>query len=228
MKASLLSAAAASALVAAPARSAIIVVVNQAQFDAAIAVATEPGHTDTIDATGATGVIDAGTTLTLPGAATTITLELNAFSIGASVGNGRMTIDTGTGLLFGQGTTAGPALDIGDVFTGVLNINGGSVTLNILTQSPFIQIGADGGTGTVNMTSGTITIDDSNASPGQFGGLVVGYRHGHTDKRHIQPVGGHRLPVIRRAGHRRDRVRPRHHHARHRHLQSQRQRPVGT
>jgi fibronectin-binding autotransporter adhesin len=175
-----LSAAAVSALLAVPAQGAVIVVINQAQFNAAIAVATQPGHTDTIDATGATGVIDAGTTLTLPGAATTITLELNSFSIGAQVGDGTMTMDGGTAVTFGQGSSSSPELNIGDVFTGTLNINGGALTLFVLTSSPFINVGADGGTGTINMTSGSLTIDDSGATPGQFGALAIGYPFNNT------------------------------------------------
>jgi hypothetical protein len=82
-QASTLSAAAISALVAVPARAATIVVNNQGQFDAAVAVATQPGHNDTIDASGA-GTIDAGTSLTLPAAATSINLTFGTLGIGTN------------------------------------------------------------------------------------------------------------------------------------------------
>jgi hypothetical protein len=56
---SILSATSIPALVAVPVQAATIVVNNQGQFDAAVAVATQPGHNDTIDASGA-GTIDPG------------------------------------------------------------------------------------------------------------------------------------------------------------------------
>jgi fibronectin-binding autotransporter adhesin len=176
---SLLSATAASALVAAPARAAPIVVTNQAEFNAAIAVATQPGHTDTIDATTA-GTIDAGTILTLPGSATSINLEFGNLAIGASgTGDETVTLGAGTTVNFGQ-VNAG-TLNMGEGNTGTLNINGASLIFNVTTQQGNqFNIGLDGGNGIVNMTSGAVTINDSAATPGVFGSISIGYPFGAT------------------------------------------------
>jgi autotransporter-associated beta strand protein len=174
----LLSAVSAIALFAEPARTATIVVNNQAQFDAAIAVATQPGHTDTIDATGA-GTIDAGTSLTLPANATSVNVEFGQLAIGASgTGNETVTLGAGSTLTFEQ-VNAG-TLNMGSGNTGTLNINGASLIFNVTTQGEQFNIGLDGGNGIVNMTSGAVTINDSAATPGVIGSISIGYPFGVT------------------------------------------------
>src|SRR5580698_5695239 len=87
---SILSAISIPALVAVPVQAATIVVNNQGQFDAAVAVATQPGHNDTIDASGA-GTIDPGTSLTIPVAATSINLNFDNLGLGTNGGDATMT-----------------------------------------------------------------------------------------------------------------------------------------
>jgi autotransporter-associated beta strand protein len=178
LKASVLSAAAVSALAVAPARAATIVVNNQSQFNAAIAVATQSGHADTIDATTA-GVIDSGASLTVPGAATSINLQFGTLGIGSTVGNGTMTLGPTTNVSFGQPGNPG-ALNMGEGFTGTLNINGAAVIFNVSDANEQFNVGLDGGTGIVNMTSGSVTMNDSTAVPGNFGSLSIGYPFGAT------------------------------------------------
>ncbi len=176
LKASVLSAATISAVAVAPALAATIVVNNQAQFNAAIAVATQPGHADTINATTA-GVIDSGTSLTVPGAATSINLQFGALGIGSTVGNGTMTLGPTATVSFGQPGNAG-VLNMGEGFTGILNINGAAVTFNVSDADEQFNVGLDGGTGIVNMTSGSVTMNDLTALPGNFGSISVGYPFG--------------------------------------------------
>lgn len=167
-----------SALVVAPLQAANIVVSNQGQFDAAVAVATQPGHNDTIDATGA-GTIDAGASLTLPGAATSISLSFQNLGIGTNTADEIVTLGPTATLAFGL--AAGPSeLDMGFGHTGTLNINGASLTFNVITQGSQFNIGLDGGNGIVMMTSGAVTINDTNATPGVIGSISIGYPFGST------------------------------------------------
>jgi autotransporter-associated beta strand protein len=178
LKISVLSAAVVSALIAKPARAATIVVNNQSQFDAAIAVATQPGHADTIDARTA-GTIDASSSLTVPGAATSINLQFDNLGIGASTGDGTVTLGAGTSVSFGQpGSPA--ALNMGLGHTGTLNIDGAALTFNITNAGTQFNVGLDGGNGIVNMTGGSVTVNDSNAVPGIFGSISIGYPFGTT------------------------------------------------
>jgi fibronectin-binding autotransporter adhesin len=173
MVVSLLSATAISTLVAMPARATTIVVTDQSQFDAAIQVAIQPGQADTIDATAA-GVIDAGASLTLPGAATSTNLEFGTLGIGATVGNGSVTLGPTTTVSFGQPGNPG-ALNMGAGYTGVLNINGASLTFNVSDANEQFNVGLDDGTAIVNMTSGAITMNDSTAIPGNFGSISIAF-----------------------------------------------------
>ena len=177
-KAGLLPAAAVSALMVAPARAATITVNNQAQFDAAVAVATQPGHTDTIDASAA-GTIDAGTSLTLPAAATSVNLTFGTLGIGANTTDGTATLGAGTTVSFGQSNNPGE-FDMGFGHTGTLNINGASLIFNVTNAGTQFNIGLDGGNGIVNMTSGAVTIDQSNATPGVIGSISIAYPFGVT------------------------------------------------
>jgi len=178
MKVLLLSAVAVSALITLPTRAATITVTDQSEFDAAILQATQAGHTDTIDATAA-GTIDAGTSLTLPAAATSVNLEFSSLAIGASgTGNETVTLGAGTTVSFEQ--VAPATLNMGSGNTGTLNINGASLIFNITTQGSQFNIGLDGGNGIVNMTAGAVTINDSNATPGVFGSISIGYPFGIT------------------------------------------------
>ncbi|WP_210162188.1 autotransporter domain-containing protein [Methyloferula stellata] len=178
MKISFLSIAAVSALIAAPTRAATIVVNNQAQFDAAVVVATQPGHADTIDASTA-GTIDAGTSLTLPGSATSINLTFGTLGIGTNVADGTTTLGAGTTVSFGQTNNPGE-FNMGFGHTGTLNINGASLIFNVTNAGTQFNIGLDGGNGIVNMTSGAVTINDSGATPGVFGSMSIGYPFGTT------------------------------------------------
>lgn len=171
---SLLPAAALLALVATQPRAATITVTNQAQFNTAVVTATQPGHSDTIDATVA-GTIDAGTSLTLPGAATSINLQFGSLGIGDTVGDGTLTLGATATVSFGQPDGNGIGLNLGDGHAGTLNINGALLTFNILSQGEVFNIGADGGTGIVNMTGGAVTFDDSSAASGVYGALVIAY-----------------------------------------------------
>jgi outer membrane autotransporter protein len=168
-----LYAAAALVLGSATSRAATIVVTNQSEFDAAIAQATQAGHTDTIDATNA-GTIDSGASLVVPGAAASVTLQFSTLSIGASVGNGTATFGAGTTASFSQPSNLAQ-LNIGDGYTGTLNVNGATVVFTALNTIVGLNVGADGGTGIVNMTSGSMTIDDANATAGNYGFIAIGY-----------------------------------------------------
>ena len=177
-KFSLMSVAAVSAFVAAPLQATNIVVNNQGQFDAAVAVATQPGHNDTIDATGA-GTIDPGASLTLPGAATSIGISFDSLAIGTNGQDETTTLGAGSTLSFGQAVNAG-AFNMGEGNTGTLNINGGSVIFNVTTNGTQFNVGLDGGNGVVNMTSGSVTIDMTNAAPTIFGSMSIAYPFGNT------------------------------------------------
>ncbi len=191
MEVSVLSAAAVSAVVAAPATAATIVVANQSQFDAAVATASQPGHADTIDATTVPGVLDAGTSLTLPGAGSSINLKLSTWGIGTTVGDGTVTLGAGVAVSFGQPNNPG-ALNMGEGHTGVLNIDGASLTFNVFEANEQFNIGLDDGNAVVNMTSGTVTMNDSNAVPGHYGSISVGYpfsSSGHPANATFKSVG---------------------------------------
>ncbi len=174
MKVSFLSVVAVSALVAAPSWAATIIVTNQSQFDAAVQQATQPGHADTIDATAAAGVIDAGSSLTLPGAAASVNLAFGTWGIGTTVGDGNVTLGAGTTVSFGQPNNPG-VLNMGEGHTGVLTINGASLTFNVSDANEQFNVGLDDGTAIVNMTGGSVTMNDSNAVPGHYGSISVGY-----------------------------------------------------
>ncbi|WP_213772313.1 autotransporter outer membrane beta-barrel domain-containing protein [Bradyrhizobium sp. dw_78] len=161
-----------------PARAATIVVTNQSQFDAAVALAVQAGHADTIDATAA-GTIDAGSSLTLPAAATSINLSFESLGIGATTGDGAVTLGAETTVSFGQAANPS-ALDIGFGHTGTLNINGASLVFNVINEGNQFNIGLDGGNGIVNMTSGSVTINDSNAAAGVIGSISIGFPFGST------------------------------------------------
>ncbi|WP_213775999.1 hypothetical protein, partial [Bradyrhizobium sp. dw_78] len=178
LKVSVLSAAAAWALIAEPARAATIVVNSQSDFDAAVALAIQTGHADTIDATAA-GTIDAGTSLTFPAAATSVNLSFESLGIGASTGDGTVTLGAGTTVSFGQAVHPS-ALDMGSGHTGILNINGASLVFNVINEGNQFNIGLDGGNGIVNMTSGSVTINDSNAAAGVIGSMSIGFPFGPT------------------------------------------------
>ncbi|MEJ0050232.1 MAG: autotransporter domain-containing protein [Methylovirgula sp.] len=178
MEVLLLSATAVLTLVVAPSRAATIIVKNQTQFDAAVATATETGHADTIDASMA-GPIDPGTSLTLPGAATSINLELSTLGIGTTAGDETVTLGAKTTVSFGQPGNPG-LLNMGEGQTGTLNINGASLIFNITDVGTQFNIGLDGGDGIVNMTSGSVTINDSNAALGVIGSISIGFPFGST------------------------------------------------
>ncbi len=185
---SVLSAAALSTLATAPARAATITVSSQSQFDAAIAVATQSGHADTIDASAVT--IDAGTSLTLPGAATSVNLQFGNFAIGAS-GTGDETVTLGAGTTVNFGQVSPGTLNMGSGNTGTLNINGASLIFNVTTQpGNQFNIGLDGGNGIVNMTSGAVTINDSAATPGVFGSISIGFPFTTTTNATFNQSGG--------------------------------------
>jgi outer membrane autotransporter protein len=155
------------------ARAATLVVNNQAQFDAAVGQATQAGHADTIDATNA-GTIDSGAGLSLPGSAASVNLQFSTLSIGASVGNGTATFGAGTTVSFSQPSNLAQ-LNIGDGYNGTLNINGASVVFTVLNTIVGLNVGADGGNGIINMTSGSMLIDDSNETNGNYGFIAIGY-----------------------------------------------------
>ncbi len=130
----------ASLAAAAQAHAADITVTNQSQFDAAIAVATQPGHVDTINV----DVVDtsSGPALMLPAAATSIIVNFNGVVGGPAVYNPAFDVGYGTtdgGLSMGSGTT--------------LNFN---TTNGIASLRVGMFDGTNAGTGTINMTGGTI------------------------------------------------------------------------
>ncbi len=159
-----------------PANAATFVATDQTDFDTDIPIVTQPGHTDTIDATTA-GQIDAGTSLSLPGAATSVNLEFGTLSIGANANDGTATFGPGTSVSFGQPGNPG-TLNMGLGYSGTLNINGAAITFNVLDGNEDFNVGLDNGTGTVNMTSGSVTFDDSNATAGNFGTIAIAYPFG--------------------------------------------------
>jgi len=159
--------------------AATITVNNQAQFDSAITVATQPGHTDTIDASTA-GTIDAGTSLTLPAAATSVKLEFGTFSIGASANDGTVTLSPTASFTFGQPGNPG-VLNMGYGYAGTLNINGASVIFNVTdgveqyTRARQLNnaIGSLTGGGNVTLGAATLTTGNDGTSTA-FSGAISG------------------------------------------------------
>ena len=113
-------------------------VTDQAEFNAAVAAATQPGRNDTINVNAPT--ISSGPALMLPAAATAITINFNGVS---------------------GGSTNNPVFDVGFGTSGALTIaNGTSLNFNTTNGIARMRVGyfdgANGGTGIVNMTGGQI------------------------------------------------------------------------
>ncbi|CAN1724212.1 subtilase-type serine protease [Hyphomicrobium sp. 1Nfss2.1] len=114
-------------------------VTNQTEFNAAVAIATAPGRSDTIDVDVVN--ISSGPALMLPAAASSIVINFNGSSSGPTVYN--------------------PTLDVGYGTTGQLGVGAGT-TLNFNTVNGIASLrvgvydGVNAGQGTVNMTGGTI------------------------------------------------------------------------
>ncbi len=69
---------------------------------------------------------------------------------------------------------------MGEGNTGILNINGASLTFNVFETNEQFNVGLDGGDGIVNMTGGSVTMNDSNANLGNYGSISIGYPFGST------------------------------------------------
>ncbi|WP_088347170.1 MULTISPECIES: autotransporter domain-containing protein [Rhodomicrobium] len=123
-----------------PAEAATIIVTNQSEFDAAVAVATQPGHADTIEVNALT--ISSGAALTVPGAAISTTINFNGL-VGTPGSNPMFQV--------GFGTTG--QLNVGDQSTLHFNTTNGIARLQVGYFS-----GVNDGNGTVNMTGGTINV----------------------------------------------------------------------
>lgn len=138
-------------------------VTDQAQFNAAVAAATQPGRNDTINVDAANVFSPA---IMIPAAASSIVINFNGQSGGPAVYN--PTFDVGFGVL-------GQTLGVGPGTTLNFNTNNGIASLRVGFAN-----GAAAGTGTVNMTGGTIngiftginnyfTLNVGRGSPGSQG-----------------------------------------------------------
>jgi len=128
---------------------------------------------------GGAGNMELGGSTTLSG---TSTVEQDNLIIGsASAGNGDLTLNTGAALIIDSGGVGGgfDRLIVGDNATGVLDIDGGSINLKYYDgDGKTLRVGTNGGTGTVNMTDGSITVTEGSA--GSYGVIVVGQDVGST------------------------------------------------
>ncbi len=96
--------------------------------------------------------------------------------------NSAGTLDLNTGsnvVITGQSSTGSGHLQVSYGGTGTLNIAGGTLALTPLDANAGLFVGEiDGlgnvGVGTVNMSSGSIVVDDTHATGGAFGDILVG------------------------------------------------------
>jgi fibronectin-binding autotransporter adhesin len=130
-------------------------VTDQAGFAGAVVDAIAGSEAVTIRASGA-GTFVAGSDWLLPGNASSVSIVFDASSlvIGNADGDSIVTLGTGSELTL-NGTSEGNAgrIEIGDGGTGTLTIAGGSVTLS---DSSYLSVGS--GTGRVNLDGGTLTV----------------------------------------------------------------------
>ena len=125
------------------------------------------------------GDMEIGGTTTLDG---TSTVERDNLIVGsASAGAGTLNLNTGAALNVDSGGV-GSGFDriiVGNGGTGVMNIDGGSIDLKYYNDDgKTFRVGASGGTGTVNMTDGLVTVTEGTA--GVWGVIVVGQDAGST------------------------------------------------
>ncbi len=124
------------------------------------------------------GDLDLGGNITL-GAGGTITSVAN-LNFGTSHAVGSLTLNAGSSVVAtGQSSTGIGRLQIGYGGTGTLDLSGGTIVMRVLDSIASFRVGyidTDGnaGHGTVNFSSGSITLDDSNATGGSYGVIVVG------------------------------------------------------
>jgi len=130
-----------------------ITVTDQTQFDAAVATATQPGRDDTIVVNAQ--AISSGPSLMLPGQATALTINFN----GAGAGADNPTFNVGFGDTGSLGIAAGTTLTF-DTSNSTARLNVGRID------------GVVAGTGTVNMTGGTIQAGP--AAAGNYFALDLG------------------------------------------------------
>lgn len=175
------------------ARADSITVTDQSGFTAAVDAAIATGQPETITAQGGSTFV-AGADWTLPGAGTTLNLTFNTspFDIGTAGGDATLTLQSGSVLTLNttSGSSAG-RLEIGNGGTGTLNIDGGTIQVNLADTStaPGTSIGriwvgggatnTTGGDGTVNMTGGEL-LYVANAGSLNYGGLAIGRGTGVT------------------------------------------------
>jgi len=126
-----------------------------------------------------TGDLELGGTTTLSGTSTNAG-DGNIIIGSASAGTGTLNLNTGAALNVDDSTGSGfSRIIVGDGETGTMNIDGGSVDLKYYNgNGTTFRVGASGGTGTVNMTDGLVTVTEGSA--GSYGVIVIGQDAGST------------------------------------------------
>ncbi len=156
------------------AAAATVNVTNQSEFDAAIQQAITTGQPNTINVL-APSTIYANTGLVLPGLASPLNLNFNGapiLGVGSDSTVGSLTIGAGTNLTFTP-TTDIARFRVGRDLggNGTVNMTGGTVTANeTFGQYLSLSVGVGGATGTFNQSGGTVNVAGGSFQVGVSGG----------------------------------------------------------